>query len=426
MALDLPDKIRRLQVHVGAEPSGELVRDSQYVFTYAGDAADQPAVALLMLPSRQLVYQDGDLFPSMDMNLPEGYLFQRIRELHPKQQLSKMHMLALIGANGIGRVGYRMPGTQPPAVVHMSKADILSRSADGDFFGDLVNAYLSTGAGISGVQPKIMVPSRATTPVPDLIVKTQGPDFAGLAANEFLCLSAARSAGLAVPGFELSQDGTILVLDRFDVTADGTRIGFEDIAALMGKRVHDRLSDRKYQSSYERVAEAIRLVSSSPARDLAAFFEQLTLSVMVRNGDAHLKNFGMLYTSPADVRLSPLFDVVTTAIYTFARPGGMEVHDRTLALKWRPGGAYAAKAYPTTGELLQFGRDDCGVRQPHEVVERIAEAMGWTLREALGDGRIPRDVLGLMQAQWDVGRAYATETVAMRRAGARLGQSAGP
>jgi serine/threonine-protein kinase HipA len=124
MAAELPDKIRRLQVHVGAGLSGELVRDSQYVFTYADDAADQPAVALLMPPSRQLVYQDGDLFPSMDMNLPEGYLFQRIKELHPKQPLSKMHMLALIGANGIGRVGYRMHGTQPPAVMHMSKADI--------------------------------------------------------------------------------------------------------------------------------------------------------------------------------------------------------------------------------------------------------------------------------------------------------------
>lgn len=122
---------------------------------------------------------------------------------------------------------------------------------------------------------------------------------------------------------------------------------------------------------------------------------------MVRNGDAHLKNFGMLYTSPADVRLSPLFDVVTMAIYTFARPGGMEVHDRTLALKWRPGGAYAAKAYATTRELLEFGREDCGVRQPHEVVERLAEGL-----------------LGLMQVQWDIGMAYATETA--RRAACRM------
>ncbi len=43
-----------------------------------------------------------------------------------------------------------------------------------------------------------------------------------------------------------------------------------------------------------------------------------------RRGDAHLKNFGMLYTSPSDVRLSPMFDVVTTTIYKYERPGGVE------------------------------------------------------------------------------------------------------
>ena len=420
MITELPEKIKRLQVHVGADVGGELVRDSQYLFTYASDDANQPAIALLMPASRQLVYQDGDLFPSMDMNLPEGFLFQRILELHPKQQLTKMHLLTLMGANGIGRLGYRIPGAQQPTVAPMSRADILSRSADSNFFRDLVNAYLSTGAGISGVQPKIMVPSRATTPIPDLIVKTEGPDFAGLAANEFLCLSVARTAGMNVPPFDLSHDGSILVLDRFDVTVDGKRIGFEDIAALMGKRVNDRLSERKYQGSYERTAEAIMLVSSSPARDLAGFFEQLTLSVMVRTGDAHLKNFGMLYTDASDVRLSPLFDVVTTAIYKFERPGGIEVHDRTLALKWRPGKAYASKAYPATAELIDFGRDVCGVRHPHEVVERIADAMSDTLASAHADERIPRGLLEQMQAQWEAGMSYATETVAVRRASEML------
>ena len=52
---ELPEKIRRLQVHVGADVGGELVRDSQYLFTYASDDANQPAVALLMPASRQLV-----------------------------------------------------------------------------------------------------------------------------------------------------------------------------------------------------------------------------------------------------------------------------------------------------------------------------------------------------------------------------------
>ena len=44
--------------------------------------------------------------------------------------------------------------------------------------------------------------------------------YPGLAANEFLCLSAARRAQIEVPGFDLSHDGQVLVLDRFDVLPD--------------------------------------------------------------------------------------------------------------------------------------------------------------------------------------------------------------
>jgi serine/threonine-protein kinase HipA len=46
------------------------------------------------------------------------------------------------------------------------------------------------------------------------------------------------------------------------------------------------------------------------------FFATLVLSVLLRNGDAHLKNFGVLYVSPGDtVALAPVYDVVTTTAY---------------------------------------------------------------------------------------------------------------
>jgi serine/threonine-protein kinase HipA len=406
MTTELPARIKRLELTVGASRSGELLHESQYVYTYADDAAGQSGVSLLMPPTR-LVYQDSELFPSMDMNMPEGYLFQRLLEMHPKQQLTKMHLLALIGSNGIGRVGFVLPQHAAAAAARpMSRAHILASAADERFFGELVNAYLSTGAGISGVQPKIMVPSRTTMPIPDLIVKAAGADYPGLAANEYLCMSAARHAGLLVPEFDLSVDGSIIVFDRFDVDSSGQRLGFEDIAALMALRVHDRLSQRKYHGSYESVAEVIRLMSSAPSEDLAAFYEQLALSVMVRNGDAHLKNFGMLYSTPQQVRLSPLFDVVTTAIYTMERPGNVEFVDRTLALKWRKGKRHASRAYPTTRELLEFGKEICGVSSPQQVIERIADAMAKTLAEAVHDERVPRTLLDPLREQWKIGMAY--------------------
>ena len=148
----------------------------------------------------------------------------------------------------------------------LSKSELLGTAYTPEVFNDLVAAYLSTGAGIAGMQPKIMVPDRPTVPIPSLIVKAASAAYPGLAANEFLCLTAAHKAGIKVPSFALSDDGQMLVLDRFDLVVhdDGRveRLGFEDIAALAGLRVRDILSDRKYHGSYQRIAELLRQFSS--------------------------------------------------------------------------------------------------------------------------------------------------------------------
>lgn len=249
-----------------------------------------------------------------------------------------------------------------------------------------------------------MVPDRPSIPVPNLIVKAGSSAYPGLAANEFLCLRAARRAGILTPTFDLSHDGQLLLVDRFDIEPDGTRLGFEDIASLMGLRVRDTLSDRKYHGSYEHVAQALRLVGVAEA-DLHRFFEQVAFTAMVRNGDGHLKNYGVLYSSSREVRLAPMFDVVTTSIYRYQRfDGGPELEDRTMALK-----LFAAKGqtrtYPLEPELLRFGREVCGVAQPRPVLERIAQAMETVMIEASQDARIPATTLALMRDAWADGLA---------------------
>jgi serine/threonine-protein kinase HipA len=292
----------------------------------------------------------------------------------------------------------------------LSKRELLGTAYTPEVFNDLVAAYLSTGAGIAGMQPKIMVPDRPTVPIPSLIVKAASPAYPGLAANEFLCLTAAREAGIDTPAFALSDDGQMLVLDRFDLVAhdDGRveRLGFEDIAALAGMRVRDILSDRKYQGSYQRIAELMRQLQL-PSNNLHRFFEQVALSIMVRNGDAHLKNFGLLYRSPEQIWLAPMFDVVTTSIYTYTQyAGGPELEDRTLALKLFAG-KHHTKAYPTKEELEDFGHRICGVTQPARTLERIAQAMHSTMDKARGDPRVPKALQQQMAQAWEAGYGYA-------------------
>ena len=42
------------------------------------------------------------------------------------------------------------------------------------------------------------------------------------------------------------MDGGLLMPDRFDIGADGSRLGFEDIPSLLGMQVRDKLDERKY------------------------------------------------------------------------------------------------------------------------------------------------------------------------------------
>jgi serine/threonine-protein kinase HipA len=201
------------------------------------------------------------------------------------------------------------------------------------------------------------------------------------------------------------------VIDRFDVTEQGQRLGFEDMAALMDLRVNDRLDNRKYFGNYQYLAELIGQFSSKAAQDRLAFFEQLSLSIMVRNGDAHLKNFGMLYQGKNDssVRLSPLYDVVTTTIYKFERPGGFEDIDRTMALKLKKG-RHGSRSYPTRKELLEFGRAVCGVVAPEKTLQRISDAMSQVLQDSKQDSRIDPSLFTNMAKEWAVGIALGTDS----------------
>lgn len=150
-------------------------------------------------------------------------------------------------------------------------------------------------------------------------------------------------------------------------------------------------------------------------RELERFFSSVCLSVMVRNGDAHLKNFGVLYTHPGaleTVQLAPVFDVTTTTAYEHYNPkSGQALVDRTLAIKMNK-----VKAYPDRQQLIEFGRKHCGIAAPGVIIERIAQAMSQAL--SAHQARIDSELFSTMQKEWDAGRAMALHdsvTPAMRR-----------
>jgi serine/threonine-protein kinase HipA len=407
-----PPRVRELMVSTPQGDAGQLTKESRHVFSYS--TQDRTREVSLMMPIRAESYAAVPMIPAFAMNRPEGYLLERIQRAFKHVALDDMALLAITGENQIGRLRYTQPGAQQKGrKAEVGLAELLKTGSEAGLFEHLVDTYLESG--ISGFQPKVMIPDadksepvtivtgngvdeKTTATTPSLILKAAGDDYPHLAVNEYLCMSAARRAGIQVPPFWLSEDQSLFVMERFDVE-EGVQLGFEDMAVLMGKNHTE--PNFKYSSSYENIAKAIGVFCDrNTDESRGRFFEYLALSVMVRNGDAHLKNFGLLYSNPSVMdspRLSPLFDVVTTSVYRYEnQKTGREESDRTMALKLNK-----TVRYPTRDELHDFGRNICGVRNPAAVFERLSDAMATTLAE---DGtRLPQEFLTAIRAEWEGG-----------------------
>jgi serine/threonine-protein kinase HipA len=300
------------------------------------------------------------------MNLPEGYMLELLRNRFAKAtHFDPMLLLALTGRqSAIGRVALHAPEIEVAPEDPVSLSTLLASEGTHDLFKELAQRYLLR-TGISGVQPKLLVPveeevrGKASVTTSELIVKAAGEQFPGLAANEFICMSIAREAGIPVPEFHLSDDLKRFVTRRFDRTADGAVLGFEDMAVLMNRSPED-----KYKGSYAQVARAIELFCppETAQRSLEQYFDQVALSCMLGNGDAHLKNFGLRYTHPSanDAELSPAYDIVCTTCY---------IPEDALALTLMgKQGFFEARV-----DMAEFGSRHCGIRDAGDRLFRLAE-----------------------------------------------------
>lgn len=321
-----------LRVWTDSLPAGHLDRHGQRgtTFVYEPKAAPQRAVSVTM-PVRVASWDAGhDLLPIFDMNLPEGALRAHLMRRFAKAtgSFDDFDLLSVVGRTQIGRIRYSDPDANELTedVPFQSIDEILRARRGGEMFDYLLNTF-AVHSGLSGIQPKVMIrasaderaiagdrqsPSfRSATHIVKLWEATEYPE---LAANEYFCLSAAKALNLTVPDFQLSDDGLAIVVARFDLKPDGSYLGYEDFCVLNGLPTAD-----KYKGGYEtRVFGRARefIAVEYRARAFEDLFKLFVLNCAIRNGDAHLKNFGVIYddvTGPA--RLAPVYDLVSTVSY---------------------------------------------------------------------------------------------------------------
>ena len=159
----------------------------------------------------------------------------------------------------------------------------------------------------------------------DWIVKWPARTMDSVPENEFTMMTLAGEIGIPVPEVRLVALGGVaglpeemgewtergLAVRRFDRRERGVRVHMEDFAQVFGK-----FPERKYEDhSYANIAAALAVMTADGREEAMAFVRRAVFSALIGNGDAHLKNWAVLYEDPARPTLTPAYDLVSTIPY---------------------------------------------------------------------------------------------------------------
>lgn len=142
--------------------------------------------------------------------------------------------------------------------------------------------------------------------------------YPALVANEAMCLTLARHAGIEVPELQVLNvdDEPALLIARYDRRGlDGrlVRLHQEDFCQALGIP-----SRQKYEADggpgLGQALDLIRRYSSQVVEDTDAFVDRVAFNYLIGNCDAHAKNFSLLYARDG-TRLSPAYDLLSTEVY---------------------------------------------------------------------------------------------------------------
>jgi serine/threonine-protein kinase HipA len=232
------------------------------------------------------------------------------------------------------------------------------------------------------------------------ILKPAIDRFEGVVFNEALSMELAATIGLPAAPVETRtvEDMTFLLVERYDRVHRQTpgeepiveRVHQEDLCQAQGI-----VPETKYQKeggpSLKGCFNLLRAVSSAPVIDLARLLDAVIFNYLVGNNDAHGKNFSLVYpgagTGDLQVRLAPLYDVVSTIYYPELSP--------EMAMKI--GGEYSSeRVTPRNFEKLA---EEAGLAKPlvrRRVVE-LADAILTALPKLEVRSPVAEGVVALIQ-----------------------------
>jgi serine/threonine-protein kinase HipA len=227
---------------------------------------------------------------------------------------------------------------------------------------------------VTGVQPKLSLDISSNESVKRFtivglwgryILKPPSQNYPQLPEVEDLTMHLASISKINVVPHSLIRmsSGSLAYITRRIDRPKGRKLQMEDMCQLT-----ERLTEDKYNGSYEQIAKVIWKYSATPGLDIVNFAELLLFCFITGNADMHLKNFSLISTEGIGMTLSPAYDLLATRLVN-------PQDDEELALTLN-GKKKKINYQDFRDAFTTFGLD---TKQQANIFEKIRRsAKGWT------------------------------------------------
>ncbi|MBQ6341033.1 MAG: type II toxin-antitoxin system HipA family toxin [Kiritimatiellae bacterium] len=339
-----------LEVYLNGRKAGRLVDDNgkmsfAYIREYLETDGREPISFSIPLRAEAFAHDEIEAF--LSNLLPDDIIRTRIADILQIPRENTFALLKAIGGDCAGAVSFLSEGTSPETSDKGEYRELSDKEA-GRILDNLQKRPLDVGEegfriSGAGAQDKliacmkdgqVLLPLNGTPSTH--IIKPAMPDYPDSVENEWFAMRLACACRLSVAACDIAViDGKrCYVCERYDrESIDGKvrRLHQEDFCQMLKvdpKRKYESVGGPGLKESFA-LLRALQL----PASDTVEFLNRILFNFIVGNGDAHAKNFSVLYRDGVP-RLSPAYDVMSTAIYPeVGKRMAMKV-DGEYAFKW--------------------------------------------------------------------------------------------
>lgn len=302
--------------------------------TYTDEALGHFALGVpllsLSMPLTSERYGHGRVRPFLDGLLPEGEPRQIIANDLGLLRDDTYGLIRALGRDCAGAIVIQPVDQPAPPAPTALTAEPLDDAEIGELVSNLRSAPLGAGGrvriSLAGVQEKLLLTrmpngrwGRPVDGTPSThILKPEIDRFPRTVENEAFCMRLARNLGLSAPAVETTTIAgrRLIIVERYDriIRPDASveRVHQEDFCQAMGIP-----PEKKYQEdggpSLRRIADILMDVGAPGSLD--DLLRTVVLNVAIGNGDAHGKNYSLLFDPSAEMRLTPVYDLVCTMVY---------------------------------------------------------------------------------------------------------------